>query len=106
MEELPLEALLALEELDVVDEEDVVGAVPLLEPLDPLVAEGVDEVVDERLARDIADGRRGRGLRDVLRYRLEEVRLAKASPAVDEERVVRLRGRLCDGQRSCVREAI
>ena len=37
MEELLLDPLLALEELDVVDEEDVVGAVALLEALDPLV---------------------------------------------------------------------
>src|ERR1041385_8179969 len=48
VEELLLEALLAFEELDVVDEQDVVRAVALLEPLDPLVAERVDEVVDER----------------------------------------------------------
>ena len=50
MEELLLEALLALEELHVVDQQQVVVAVALLEALDALVAERVDEVVDERLA--------------------------------------------------------
>ena len=54
MEELLLNALLPLEELDVVDEEDVVVPVPTLEALDPLVAKRVDEVVHERLARHVA----------------------------------------------------
>ena len=55
VEELLLDPLLVLEELDVVDQEHVVGAVALLEALDPLVAERVDEVVHEGLARDVAD---------------------------------------------------
>ena len=38
MEELLLEALLALEELDVVHEQHVVGAIAVLEALDALVA--------------------------------------------------------------------
>ena len=45
-------------------------------------------------------------LGDVLRDRLEQMRLAEARAAVDEERVVRLRRRLRDGQRGRVREAI
>src|SRR5207244_2671711 len=57
VEELLLDPLLVLEELDVVDEQQVVGAVALLEALDALVAERVDEVVHERLAR--ARSRRG-----------------------------------------------
>jgi hypothetical protein len=106
VEELLLEALLALEELDVVDEQDVVGAVALLEALDPLVAERVDEVVDEGLARHVAHGERGRVLRDVLRHGLQEMRLAKAGAAVDEERVVGLRWRLGDRECSRMREAV
>jgi hypothetical protein len=38
VEELLLDPLLVLEELDVVDEQQVVGPVTLLEALDPLVA--------------------------------------------------------------------
>src|SRR5581483_7841917 len=54
VEELFLDPLLVLEELDVVDQQYVVGAVALLEALDALVAERVDEVVHERLARNVA----------------------------------------------------
>src|SRR5204862_3153350 len=88
VEELLLDPLLVLEELDVVDEEDVVGAVALLEALDALVAQRVDEVVHESLARDVADAQVRRVLADVLRDGLEEVRLAEPRAAVDEERVV------------------
>ena len=56
VEELLLDPLLVLEELHVVDQEDVVGAVALLEPLDALVAKAVDEVVHERLGGDVAAG--------------------------------------------------
>ena len=106
VEELLLEALLALEELDVVDEQDVVGAVALLEALDPLVAQRVDEVVDEGLARHVAHARAPGVLGDVLRDGLEQVRLAEPRAAVDEERVVRLRRRLGDGERGRVGEAV
>ncbi len=82
------------------------GAVALLEVLDPLVAERVDEVVDEGLARHVAHGERRGVLGDVLRDGLEQVRLAEAGAAVDEERVVRLRRRFGDGERGRVREAI
>src|SRR5205809_353920 len=73
MKEFLLDPLLVLEELDVVDEQEVVRAVPLLETLDPLVAQRVDEIVHERLAGDVADGELARVLRDVLR-RSEERR--------------------------------
>ena len=106
VEELLLEALLALEELDVVDEQEVVVAVALLEALDALVAERVDEVVDERLARHVAHRHVPGVLHHVLRDRLEQVRLPEAGAAVDEERVVRLRRRLGDCERGRVREAV
>ena len=106
MEELLLDPLLVLEELHVVDHQDVVGAVALLEALDPLVAERVDEVVHEGLARHVADGELRGVLAHVLRDRLQEVGLAEAGAAVDEERVVRLRRRLGDGERGGVGEAV
>src|SRR5919204_552208 len=62
VEELLLDSFLVLKELHVVDQEHVVGAVALLEALDPLVAQRVDEVVHERLARDVADGELARVL--------------------------------------------
>jgi hypothetical protein len=45
-------------------------------------------------------------LGDVLAHGLEQVRLAEAGAAVDEERVVRLRGRLRDRERRRVREPV
>jgi hypothetical protein len=45
-------------------------------------------------------------LADVLGDRLQEVGLAETRPAVDEERVVRLRRRLRDGERGRVGEAV
>ena len=45
-------------------------------------------------------------LRDVLRNGLEEMRLAKTCAAVDEERVVGLRGRFRNGQGGRVGEAV
>ena len=86
--------------------EHVVGAVALLEALDPLVAERVDEVVDERLRGDVADGHVRRVRADVVRDRVQQVRLAEAGVAVDEERVVGLRRRLGDRERGGVREAV
>ena len=106
VEELLLDPLLVLEELDVVDQEQVVGAVALLEALDPLVAQRVDEVVHEGLARHVAHRELALVLADVLRDRLQEVGLAEPGAAVDEERVVRLRRRLGDRERGRVREAV
>src|SRR3990170_5565720 len=106
VEELLLDPLLVLEELDVVDEEDIVVAVAVLEALDTLLADRVDEVVRERLARHVARGETRRVLTHVPGDRLEKVRLAETGPAVDEERVVRLVGRLGDGERRGMREAV
>ena len=78
MEELLLDPLLVLEELHVVDEQHVVVPVALLEALDAPVAQRVDEVVHERLARDVAHRQPARVLGDVVRDRLEQVGLAEA----------------------------
>ena len=108
VEELLLDPLLALDELDVVDEQHVVVAVAALEPLDPCSAltHGVDELVHERLARHVARREAFRVLTDVVADRLQEVRLAEAGAAVDEERVVRLRRRLGDRERGRMCEAV
>ena len=106
VEELLLDPLLVLEELHVVDQQHVVGAVALLEPLDALVAEAVDEVVHERLRGDVAAGEAAAVVGDEVRDRVQEVRLAEARVPVDEERVVGLGGRFGDGERRCVRKAV
>ena len=108
VEELLLDPLLALDELDVVDEQHVVVAVAALEPLDPrpALAHGVDELVHERLARHVARGETARVLADVMADRLEEVCLAESGAPVDEERFVGLRRRLGDRERRCVGEPV
>src|SRR4029450_11318393 len=63
-----------------------------------LVAEGVDEVVHEDLARHVARGQVAGVLADVARDRLKEMGLAEPGAPVDEEWVVGLGWRLRDRQ--------
>jgi hypothetical protein len=107
VEELLLDAFLAGQELDVVDQEDVeLLAVAALEGVDPLVLDGGDELVGEGLAGDVARTHAGRVHQHVMRDRLQQMRLAEARVAVDDERVVGLAGRLGDGQGRRVGEAV
>ena len=53
VEELGLRAFLASEELDVIDEQHVDGAVALAEVEHAVVADGVDHLVHEPLGRDV-----------------------------------------------------
>ena len=59
MKELLLGRLLALHELDVVDEEDIAFTVAPLELIGGVGSEGVDEFVRERLGRGIAQSNWG-----------------------------------------------
>ena len=106
VEELLLRLLAPLERLDVVDEEDVRRAVAVLERADAPVAQGVDELVGERLHRDVGQRQlrvvRGHEVAD----RVEQVRLAQAHAAVDEEGVVGARRRLGHGEGGRVGEAV
>ena len=88
VEELLLEALFALHELDVVDEQDVAVAVAALEGQGGRGAQGVDEVVHERLGGDVEHLAPGVVLGDVVPDGVEQVGLAQPRVAVDEERVV------------------
>ena len=88
MEELLLELLLALHELDVVDEQHVDLAVATLEVGLLVLADGVDELVEQRLGRDVADPVRRVVVPYVLGDRLQQVGLAQSRAAVDEQRVV------------------
>jgi hypothetical protein len=100
VEELFLGALLAGEELDVVDEQDVDGAVLVAEAGHLVVADGVDHLVGELFAGDVADGGVGLAALDEVADGLHEVGLAHADAAVEEERVVGLGGALGDGLRA------
>ena len=97
MEELLLEALAVLDELDVVDEQHVALAVLAFEREGGLRADGVDEVVQEVLGRDVEHAHRRVVVLDVVADRVEQVGLAEPRRPVDEQRVVGLARRLCNG---------
>ena len=111
VEELLEGRLLALEELDVVDQEDVDLAVAALEALHAAVvlvavAHAGDEVGDEDLGVDVLDADpRVEGL-GVVADGVQEVRLAQAGAAVDEQGVVGTGRGLGHGQRGGVGEPV
>ena len=111
VEELLEGRLLALEELDVVDQEDVDLAVAALEALHAAVvlvaiAYAGDEVGDEDLGVDVLDADpRVEGL-GVVADGVQEVRLAQAGAAVDEQGVVGAGRGLGHGQCGGVGEAV
>ena len=96
VEELVLGALLAGEELDVVDEQHVDAAVLVAEAGHLLVAHVGDHLVGELLARDVADGGLRLAALHLVADGVHEVGLAEADAAVEEERVVGLRWALGD----------
>ena len=106
MEKLLLGLHLALEELDVVDEQDVDVAVPALEVRGLVVTDAVDEVVRELLGVDVAHLDVGEQVAGVVPDGVEQVRLAQSGVAVDEEGVVGLRRCLGDRDRRGVREPV
>ncbi len=70
------------------------------------VADGVDERGREVLAGGVADLEAAAVALDVVADRVQEMGLAEAGSAVEEERVVGLRGQLGDGEGGGVGEAV
>ena len=106
VEELLLRLLLALQELDVVDQQHVDVAVAALEAVLPVVADRVDELVGELLAGDVAHLGAGVEAAHVVPDRVQQVGLAEPGVAVDQQRVVGLARRLGDGDRGGVGEPV
>ena len=106
VEELLRRALLALEELDVVEQQHVGRAIALLERRDLVVLEGGEKLARERLGVRVAHRQAAHAERDVVADRLEEVGLADPRRTADEQRVVDLARQLGDRQRRRVREAV
>jgi hypothetical protein len=106
VEELLLGLGLPLQELDVVDEEHVDVAVAALEAVLPVVADRVDELVGELLARDVAHLGSVVERADVVADGVEQVGLAQPGVAVDEQRVVGLARCLGHRHGGRVREAV
>ena len=97
VEELFLRALLAGEELDIVDHQDVDGPVLLAEELGLAFLDGADDLVGELFTRDIEHAHLGVVLQHAVADGVHEVGLAEADAAVHEERVVDLARRFGDG---------
>ena len=106
VEELFLGAFLALEELDVVDQQHVDVAVAALEGDLAVVAERVDEVVGELFAGDVPHPDPGEESLRVVADAVQQVGLAQTRVSPDEERVVGNGGSLCDRHGRRVREPV
>jgi large subunit ribosomal protein L34 len=106
VEELLLGLDLALEELHVVDEQDVVAPVAVLEGVDVAGLEGGEELVGEALDGGVADGQPAAVGAHVVADAVQEVGLADAGRPDDEQRVVGLTGELGHRERRGVGEAV
>ena len=76
------------EELHIVEEQHIDGAVAVLEFVHALSPDPVDELVEELLRRDVANDSHGVELDPMVADGMEEVGLSESSVRVDEERVV------------------
>ena len=106
VEEFLLRALLAGQELDVVDEQDVHVAVLVAERQRLAVLDGVDHLVGEPLRRDVVDAQPGPRLLGCVADGVEEMGLAEPRSAEDEERVVDRPGVGRHGEAAGVGEAV
>ena len=91
VKELFLRAILAAEELDVVDQQQVQRSIVPFEILERLVLIRAHDVGHVRFRVDVADLAAWVLRLDVVPDRLDQMRLAEPDAAVDEERVVRRR---------------
>ena len=98
VEELLLGALLVRDELDVVDQQQVDPTVARPEFVDLALLDARDELVGELLGRRVHDALAREAGDDLVADRVHQVGLAKADPAVQEERVVGVPRALRDRQ--------
>src|SRR6266852_7719 len=106
VEELLLSALLAGDELDIVHQQHIHSAEAVAEAGHAVKAQRVDHLVGELFGADIGEPRRGVALLDPVADGLHQVGLAHAHPAIEEQRVVGLRGLLGHGQRGGMGELV
>ena len=106
VEELLTRLLAAGEELDVVDQQHVRLAEALLEATRAPFAHRVDELARELLDRGVANREARAEALDVVAHGVQQMRLAQAGRAVQEERVVRVARQLGDGERRRMGEVV
>jgi len=97
VEKLLLGPLVIGEKLDVVDGEDVGVAVAVAELVQQALLDGLDEVIDERLTGEEGDLAVRIVVSDLPARGVEEVGLAEADAAVQEDGVVGASRRFADG---------
>src|SRR5438552_13837021 len=98
MDELLLGALLALEGLNVVDEQRVELAVALLEALGAVLAKRGYELGGESLGGRVVDRELGASAPEIVGDRPKQMGLSEARRTVEEQRVVRVARKLGDGE--------
>ena len=106
VEELLLGGGLARDEVDIVDEQDVAGAVLVTELGHGLSGHGVDHLVGEVLALDVDDPHVGDLLLQLVGDGVEKVSLTQTAGAVDEQGVVGLSGTVGHGDTGGVSELV
>ena len=106
VEELLLSSVLAAEELDIVDQQQIQRVVVLLEAVEGLVLVSAHYVGHVLLGVNVADLGVGIAILHQVADGLQQVRLAQAHAAIDEQRVVCGAGVLGDLQRRGPRELI
>src|SRR5262249_59468792 len=106
VEELFLRPLLAGDELDIVDQQEIDRPIARAKLRGAVVADRVDELVREPLRRQVSDGHAREEARALVPDRVQQVRLAEPHTAVDEEWIVGARGKLRDRLTRGLRELI
>ncbi len=106
VEKFFLALLVVAEELNVVYHQHIDVAVSVAEIVQLALLDSFDEMVHKRFAGQELHPRVGLVVQNTMAGSLEQVRLAQAARAVEEQRVVRLARGVADGTASCVGQAI
>ena len=106
MEKFLLRGVLAGDELDIIDEEEVRAAVFEAELVVFAFAQGVDEFVCKLVSLDVDDVVVRVVLMNFVRNGIEKVRLPNAGRAVDEKWIIRIRGLFRNGDGGGVRKLV
>ncbi len=106
VEKFLLDALLAGEKLDVINQQHVGLAVFFAEADELVVLDAVNVFVGEFLGGDVGNARAFLVPDDMLADGVEQMRLAQTNAAVKEKRIIGFAGRLGDGQGGGVGEIV
>src|ERR1051325_8387843 len=106
MKKFLLGAFFAPQELNVIDQKEVRLPITLAKLDQITVLNRINEFVDEQLTRDVDHLHGFPFCPDELADRLHEMRLAETHASIDEQRIVRARGRLGDSETRRMRDFV